>query len=499
MPPTASTPIKSLFKHSSIYGIGTIAGQAVGFLLLPLYTRYLTPADYGIATIVDIVMALIGVVVGAGILSAMARFYHDQHDEAGKKCVVSTLYWIILAFSSLACWAMWSASDLLAQQLFAAPQHGLLFRIGAAALALGFLVDTALVYLMVTSRSLRYVTISAANLALLVSLNIWFVVFMGLGLVGIFYSMLASRALLLVVVAVPTLARVGVRFSMSLAQRMLAYSFPMIFSALFRLGANESDKFFLNYFFSPAETGIYAIASKIGAAVHLLVTGPFLQSFNPKRFEIMNAPDAQETYARIFNYYLLVIVTAGLAISVYAREILRIMTTGEYFEAARYIPLMVLSWVIFGARYHFETGILIAKQTKYLAWINGTTAMAAVGMNYVLIGEYRVWGALAALNASQLATTGLVYLAAQRCHAIRYRFGVGLRLLALSSLCYAAALLVESEGLVSSIALKSLILLGYLLLLRPLGLLDDGLLGQLRLGVDRVRAVIGRSRMSAGD
>ena len=475
-----SKEIKSLFKHSSIYGIGTITGQAVGFLLLPLYTRYLTPTDYGIAAIIDITMALVGVTVSAGILNSMARFYHEYDDVKSKNCVVSTMYWMVVVISAISCVAILSSSRFLSQELFTDLRYALLFDIAAAGLVFGLLMDTAMLYLMIESRSLSYVTISICNLVSMIGLNIWFVVFMGLGLKGIFYSMLITRAILAVVVSLPMLFRVGIGFSRRMALSMFQFSFPMIFSSLFRLVVNESDKYFISYFFSPFETGIYAIAQKIGNAVHMLVTSPFLQSYNPKRFEIMKQANAPEIYAQILNYYLLFIVTFSLTISVFSSEIMRLMTTASFFEAADYIPLIVTSWILFGMRYHFETGLLIKKKTRYFTYINGGTAVLAIGLNYLLIGQYKIWGALIALNLSQFVTTGLFYVISQRLYPVSYHFTFMVKLAALGLSCYAVSSLVQHDMIVVNLALKSVIMVLYLLLLRILGLLDAPLIAQLK-------------------
>ena len=73
----ATKELKFLLKHSSVYGLGTIIAQAVGFLLLPFYTRYLTPTDYGVMSLVNITMDIIGIVAGLGVTTAMSRFYFD--------------------------------------------------------------------------------------------------------------------------------------------------------------------------------------------------------------------------------------------------------------------------------------------------------------------------------------------------------------------------------------------------------------------------------------
>ncbi len=472
--------IKSLFKHSSIYGIGTIAGQAIGFILLPLYTRYLTPSDYGIATIIEITMALVGITVGAGILNSMARFYHEYDEEISKKCVVSTMYWIVAGISIISFLAILFSSIFLSNYLFSDTRYASLFNINAGSLALGFLVDTALLYLMIKNQSLLYVTISIATLIAHIVFNIWFIVFMELGLKGVFYSTLITRVILTVIVSLPILLKVGIGFSWQLAINMFKFSFPMIFSSLFRLMANESDKYFINYFFSPFETGIYAIANKIGTAVHILVTTPFLRSYNPKRFEIMKQVNANQSYASILNYYLLIIVTAGFILSVFSNEIIRLMTTENYFKAANYIPLIVTAWIIFGTRYHFETGILITNKTKYFAYINGFTAIFSVSLNYFLIGYYKIWGALLALNISQFLTTLLFYKISHNLYPIKYDFVFITKLAGLGFSFYAVANLIEHEIIFVSFALKSIVVAFYFISLRIFGLLDDALLNQIK-------------------
>jgi O-antigen/teichoic acid export membrane protein len=166
------------------------------------------------------------------------------------------------------------------------------------------------------------------------------------------------------------------------------------------------------------------------------------------------------------------------------------MTTEKFFEAADYIPLIVTSWIIFGMRYHFETGILIEKKTKYFAYINGFTAIFGIALNFLLIGQYKIWGALLALNINQLVTTGLFYRISQRLYAVRYDFRFIMKLAVLGLSFYAAASLVEHGNIAISLALKSVVIALYLVSLRLLGLFDDTLLAQIKQICRRVAAIV---------
>jgi O-antigen/teichoic acid export membrane protein len=463
--------IRFLFKHSSIYGIGTIVGQAVGFFLLPLYTHYLSPSDYGVAVLIELSISLVGITISSGLAESLPRFYYEDQDEQKRKRTVSTQYGILLLFTAVVFPLSYGCAPFLSEFLFHSVIYVRHIRIAALALFLGIMVDLGLLYYRVKNQAVKNVSISLLTLFLLIGCNLYFLAVAGTGLIGIFYSMLLVRMVLVGLVTVPIIWEVGWGFSTRLARKMLPYSFPLIFSNILRNLVSESDKYFINYFFSPYETGIYTIANKIGTSVHLLITSPFLQGFIPRRFEIMNREDAQETYASVFYYYLLILGTAGLGLSMFSPEVLSLMATSKFYGAAEYVPLIVLAWIIFGVRYHFETGILIKRKTKYFAYINGFTAIVNLALNYLLIPLYQIWGALMALNISQLLTTSLFYWVSQRLYPIKYDLFFAARLMLGLSLLFGASVFVTTRQIHWSLLWKAGLLALYPVLLYLLRLM----------------------------
>ena len=112
--------------------------------------------------------------------------------------------------------------------------------------------------------------------------------------------------------------------------------------------------------------GIYSLSLKFGNIIHQFLTAPFNLAYVPRRFEIMGKPNAGEVYARIFTYYIFLVVFVGLSISILIPEILTLMVTPRFIKAKEVIPLVVLSMVIFGTHFHFDFGILYSKKTEYL-------------------------------------------------------------------------------------------------------------------------------------
>jgi len=452
--------IKFLLKHSSIYGIGSVMSQVVGFLLLPLYTRYLTPTDYGVLSLINITISLIGIVIGLNISSGMSRFYFEYNDER-KNLLVSTIYivsfFLILLFLSSLYFIITPLSNLV----FKTDVYSNHFLIALLALAAGIVLDIGLVYLRIQAKSFTYMKITLARLLLNIGLNVYFIVFLETGVFGIFYSMLIEKVIFSFILTIPILIKTKLYFSLFLAKEIIHYTFPLIFSNILRVFINESDKYFINYFFSPIETGLYSISQKISTSVHILITSPFLQSYTPRRFEIMKEDNAKETYAMVLNYYLFIIGTFGLLISMFSPEIIMLMTTKEYYSAKLYIPLLILSMMIFGMKYHFQIGILIHKKTKYLLYINFFTGAINLILNFVLISKYGLWGAIIAINISYLITTVMNYMVSQKLYKINFNLKKIFKLFLLIIIIYLLSMGITTPKIFIMVLIKILLFISY--------------------------------------
>jgi len=422
---------------------------------LPLYTRYLTPSDYGVAALIETTLTVFGIILGLGVLNGLLRFYHEPKDQREKNRVVSTTFWITFVAAAVSIIFMVSISAWISDFLFKTDQYRVHIVVAAIAFALGMPMDTGLAYLRIKEQSSGVVILSVANTLTLVGLNIYLLVILNLGLIGIFYSMLISRLLFSTALTAYILMRVGLRFSLPWARSIITFSFPLIFSHIFRVATQESDKYFINYYFSPVETGIYSISQKIATAVHMLITVPFLQSYIPKQFDLMHQENAAATYALVLNYYLLAIVSLGLLLAMFSEEILHIMAGEQYYQSAVFIPLLILSWITFGSKYHFEIGMLICKKTSFIAYINAVSAITNIGLNFILIPRLGIWGAVIALNLSCLMTSMMNCWVSQRFYTIPFDWKFVARLGAVTAFVFVLSMSITTENIVYSIMLKT--------------------------------------------
>ena len=414
--------IKFLLTHSSIYGLGTMISRLISFLLLPLYTRYLNPEQYGVLETIDISNGIIGICVTVGIAMALSRFYYLSENEKERKRVVSTALITYLMISILVSPVLYFLSDPISKLLFDSYKYGYYFKISFAALIVGSVVDIGATYLRLLKKPAFYITLTITRLFLLISLNILFIVYFKLGILGILYSSLIVRSLYCLIMFVLFIFKVGFKYDYKLSKEIIKYGLPIIPSKLANMLVKQSDKYFVLAFISVADMGIYSIALKIGNAVHTIITIPFNLAYIPRRFEIVKKKEAKSIYSEVFTYYIFVMGFIGISLSLLIEDILKVMVTPEFYKAAEIIPLVVLSMIIFGAQYHFNFGILYSYKTSYLAKINFVCAIISLIGNYFLIRSFGIFGAVYSAIISLTTQAIFLYIISNKLYPIEFEF-----------------------------------------------------------------------------
>src|SRR5579864_1879496 len=166
------TRLRTVGKHALVYGAGVVISRAASFVMLPIYTRFLTPADYGVLELLEMTTTVVGMLVGLGFGGALFKFYAQYDDPDEKAAVMSTAWLALLAIAGLTAVAGVIVSPFFSRALLHRHQNPLYFQL----YFLVFLVQTAAIvpyaYLQATKRSTFYVAASVAQLVLALSLNI---------------------------------------------------------------------------------------------------------------------------------------------------------------------------------------------------------------------------------------------------------------------------------------------------------------------------------------
>jgi O-antigen/teichoic acid export membrane protein len=448
-----------------LYGVSIAVGQFVSFFLLPLYTRYLTTAGYGTYALLMITCYVLSIIVTMGFTSSLFRSYYRFDDDRQRETVISTAFLFVTAIAALVTLILIAVAGNFSVLLFHSGAYTTDFRLVFLTLFCVTGAGIGLAALRAKEQSVSYMVIAVAQVVISVGLNVVFVAVLHRGLTGILESnLIASASIYLVLVAI-VIRRAGYRFSTNELKRMLAYGLPLVPAELSMWILTFADRYFLQFLSTPQELGLYSLGYNFGLVINAVLVYPVQLAFFPFMFSIAKEKDAREVYSRVFTYFMVVGILAALALSVLSKQILAVMATPAFYGAYKVIPLIALSYVIYGGYGILTVGINLKGKSKPLAAFVVCAAALNCSLNYLLIPHHGMMGAAAATLISYAALTVGSYLLSQRYYPIKYEWGRIMKILLAAAIIYAGSVYIPLQSGMKAGVYKLLTLLAFPILL----------------------------------
>ena len=463
--------LKKLGQHTLIYGFGVLMARAIGFFMIPLYTHYLTPRDYGTLELIDLTGYILGYLMGLGLDQSVVRYFYMYDDPKDRATVVSTAAWFNLLWSALLVAILVPLTQPLSVAIFGSRSYAPLLMLSWASLFVGSIVGLQRSVLRAQLRSLPFMILSLANTLVAVLLNIYFVAVAHIGVRGIIYSGIISSLLVGIYLWIRIVPQVGLRFDPSKLGPMLRFGLPFVPGGIFAFVLNWSDRYFLRLYSSMEAVGLYGLGYKMGMIVAMLVSVPFSLIWNAYIFELEKREHARETYARVATYFIFALIAVALGISVFSRELVMVMADRSYWGAAQVIPVITSAMIFMCSDNVFQVGLLIRGRTGFLSIAKGVAAAFNVVLNVLLIPKYGAMGAAWSTSLSFLLYATGIYLASQRVYPIPFEGSRLVKLGVAAVLVYVPASLLRLESVGLAVLVKAGILLLYPVLLIVMGFL----------------------------
>ena len=443
-----------LARHSIIYGLGTVTNRIAAFFLLPIYTRFLSSHDYGIKELVGLSTDVIGILLSTAIASAIYRFYFEYEDLEEKQEVIGSALIGIAGMGIIVLFVLYLFARKISAVVLDSPELYYYFIVSFTSMCINSLNNVGLDYLRATYQSIKFVILSVGRLIVNIFLNIYFICFLKIGVLGILLSTLITSILAFCILVVPLSIKIKLRFSTEKLRKMIKFGLPLVPSQLGGFIVHLSDRFFIKGYCSIAEAGIYSLGYRLGAMPANFIAYPFNQAWQPRRFELYKDKDSEVVFGKVFTYFLGLMIFASLAVAGLSREILMIIADRQFWDAYKVVPLIALAITIFSFHYHFNIGILISKKTKYLAYINLSNAVLVITLNILLISNYGVYGAALATLISFVYKAALTYYFSQKYYRIHFEFGRIFKIFLTAGIIYLALCSVNLSNIYASFLLK---------------------------------------------
>jgi O-antigen/teichoic acid export membrane protein len=384
-----------LARHSAVYGLGSLVSRFIAVLLLPVYTRYLSPADYGLIETLIALTAVLTVLLAAGVKSAFFRFYFDHKDEAGKRRVIRTSFWFTMAMGTGGLVACFALAGPISELLFDTSDHADLVRAAAVGLWAHINYEQMTSLFRVEQRSVAYLIATLINLALTVGATILLVVVLEKGPIGVIVGNFIGTLVVYVLLLAYRREQLGFEWDGPLFREMNRFGMPLVPSGLFLWVLNFSDRFFLVKLSGAREVGLYSVGVRFASTIILLLAA-FRTAWPAFAYSIEDDREAARTYAFVLTYLVAITSWISLALGVLAPWLVQLLTTESFYDAERVVAPLSFAAVAFGGYMVVVVGIARVRKTRSNWIITGVAAALNVALNLLLIPEFGMMGAAAA-------------------------------------------------------------------------------------------------------
>lgn len=455
-----------LGRDTVIYGLSTVLSRAAGFLMLPIYTRYLSPANYGLLQLLDLAAEVTQLLFLAGTRNGLVRFFFRTDSQYDRRTVVSSTFALEMVLALTGALVLAAAAHPVWRVALAGEGSVGLVRLTALNFFLVTLQNTPLGYMQAAQRARTHAVAQAIKLVFQVGFNLYFLVHLEMGVLGMLLSSVVVNALIGIGLVVWMLKDIGWSPQMSVAVALRRYGLPYQLTFVGAFILTFGDRFFLQRYTGSTAVGLYALAYQFGFLLVQLSSGPFMSAWTPERFKALKrAPDevAQETQQG-FLFLNLLMFTLAVGIAVFARPALTILVDAAYREAAKIIPFVLAAYVVQSWAEAVKFGIDAAERPIYYTYASwSATAVVLVGYAFLIppLGPY---GAALATVLAFIVRFGLTYFWSQRLWQLEYGWGRIRLLAAIATGLTTLVALLDVPGFGAQVAVGSSAMAAYITL-----------------------------------
>jgi len=464
--------LRRLVQSGAIYSIPIVLMQAIGFLLLPVYTAYLSREDYGIVTSAVAGAALVTAVVSSGPRIALERLYfRDENDPEALCILVTTSLGFVMLLGLLAIalgvlFVSWGTALMFGSGSAGARPLGAYMLLALLVVPCTSLLEHSLVLLQNTQQAKRYALIRVASLATTILITLILVVGARAGALGVLIAGLVAPACasLIGLASIRHYLVWSVRWSVLL--RILKFSLPLLPVILSGWVVSWVDRFFLDHLVGLGVTGVYAVAVAIGSVTQVVIAA-MMQAWTPVYYRELEARGnlAHPFIARTITLLFSLFVGTGLCIAVFAPEIVSIMTKQAYHGASSSVPFIVLYFLLGSINGFFTNNIYFSGRSYLLLLTAPLPIFLIVPLNLLLIPQFGGVGAAISLAGTAAAYTLADFLISQRVYPMRLEYNSLAKISCLGFVSFLVGWQISLGSLMLDLALKSISLLFFPVLL----------------------------------
>ena len=453
--------LKSLAKETAIYGVSSIVGRFLNYLLVPVYTIALPASSggYGVVTNIYAWVALILVLLTCGMETGFFRFANKGQDDPMR--VYSTTL-LSVSIGSL----VFVALGLLFLEPIAGwleyGEHPWYIGMMMIVVAMDAIQSIPFAYLRYKKRPIKFAALKLLFIFLNIALNLFYYVILEGNDVGYAFLFNLVCTSVVMVCMIPELRGFTYVLDKELLKRMLRYSLPLVILGVAGILNQVADKIIFPFVYpdeaeATIQLGIYGAASKI-AMIMAMFTQAFRFDYEPFVFGKSKEKDSREMYAQAMKFFIIFTLLAFLAVMFYL-DILRHVIGRDYWDGLRVVPIVMAAEIFMGIYFNLSFWYKLIDETRWGAYFSLTGCIILILMNIFLVPKYGyiacAWAGFTGYGVAML----LSYFVGQKKYPIQYDLkAIGMYVL-LAAVLYVAAEYVSIDNIYLRMAYRTVLLL----------------------------------------
>ena len=423
-------PLKKLASQTAIYGLSSVVARLLNYLLVPLYTRYFLPAEYGVVTELYAYVAFLVVLLTYGMETAFFRF--SKKEEATAKVYSTTL--ISLLISSVVFIGLIFLNSSAISQWLGYVNHPEYIQFFALIIGMDAVASISFAKLREQDKAVRFALIRIVSITVNISLNLYFIVYhdpfslfqnQDFGIAYIFIANLVASAITLIMLFPEMISSTWV-FDKKLWKKMMIYAIPLLIAGLAGMTNETIDRILLKHLLpntdmAASELGLYGAFYKL-SIIMILFIQTFRFAAEPFFFAQEKEGSSRKIYAVVMKYFTIIMAFIFLGVTIFY-DVIKGFLGSEYHDERGFlvVSILLLANLFLGIYYNLSIWYKLTEKTKYGAYLSIFGAIITLSLNLTLIPVLGFVGCAWATLVCYLSMTVASYYLGKRHFSVPYQ------------------------------------------------------------------------------
>lgn len=411
---------KDFVNSIFIYGLAGSIGKFIGLLLMPIYVRIFSPEQYGIVDLIQTIVAIISIFGILLLESSIQRYYYEVKNELLRKKYITTTFWTINILSIFWLVIVILFAKTISSLLFADNKYYLPIIVAAISIPLSNLFVFCTVIIRYMKMPVKYLITVLIQLLLTVAFTFWFVIYLKLGIIGVFYAQILGLFISFVISLYVIRKSLLFYWNKAILYEMLAFALPQFPARIGSIANSYINRFIMLGYLTLTDIGIFTIAAKIASGFQL-IENAFSLSWYPFFYEqLENNEEHRIVFRKICQYVVVFVFGLVGLFAFFAKEILMLLTTKDYYSALPIIGILALSNGLLIVKNAIDLGTLISKKTIYSTYIYLLSAVVNLIFLFILVPRIGLIGVPASLLICYLFLVIVSWIVSEKLYYIGF-------------------------------------------------------------------------------